>query len=72
MNHDLQEKLTRLFSGAKHLPTGSVIDVDIMHDDKCPAILTGRMGDCTCQPEFRFRERVKESIGEDEKERRKC
>jgi hypothetical protein len=30
-----------------------VIHVEILHDAGCPAILTGRMQDCTCTPEIR-------------------
>lgn len=71
LDRNLQEKLTRLFQVAKNFPPGAILDVDLAHDPGCPAIRSGRISDCSCQPEFRFREREKEAIGKYQNKRKK-
>lgn len=64
-------KWQRIFEVAKNLPSGSIADVDVLHDDDCPAIRTGRMGDCTCQPEIKLRERVEDALRRYEKKKKR-
>ena len=42
-----------LLEQLKALPIqrGKVNHVSILHDDDCPALRSGRMSDCRCQPE---------------------
>lgn len=46
------EELTDRITGLTEGKNG-VIHVEILHDADCPALLTGRMKDCTCSPEIR-------------------
>jgi hypothetical protein len=49
--HNYYKKLIQMFQQGK-LPTASVSDVDIAHDDWC-AIYSG--GYCDCDPDIRIR-----------------
>jgi len=50
MTHD--EKIQKLLKAAGQVKSG-VIHIEVKHDDDCPTLRTGRLIDCTCQPDIK-------------------
>ena len=54
--NDYHLKMLKMATLAVGRPPG-LLEVDVWHDDSCPAIKTGSMRDCTCEPEMKLRTR---------------
>jgi len=51
MTLDLQKKIDRIIQAIGRIEPGTVRHVSIKHDDDCPALITQRLTDCTCNPD---------------------
>jgi len=49
---DLNDRMERIKEMVGPLKPGEVIHVSVKHDDGCPSLLTGRLIDCTCNPDI--------------------
>lgn len=48
-----------------------IYHIDVRHDDGCPAIRTGAMRDCICEPEMQvYQDRVMDALRRFEKSRK--
>jgi len=54
-DRELKWKIIKMLSVGANLPPGPH-HIDVLHDDNCPAIKTGSLTDCRCQPEFKLRQ----------------
>ena len=50
MKKDIDEKIKRVIEAAGKINPGEKIHIGVSHDDDCPAIKTGNLADCKCQP----------------------
>lgn len=50
--NELKEKMKRIIEAAGELKPG-VKNIEISHDENCPALKTKSLIDCTCEPEFK-------------------
>jgi hypothetical protein len=48
---DFDEKIKKMMLAAGRFEPG-IKEVEIRHDDGCPAIKTQNLRDCTCDPDF--------------------
>ena len=50
MNTSAAEEVKKALGRVK---PGDVIHVEVVHQEGCPALKTGRLRDCTCRPEVK-------------------
>jgi hypothetical protein len=53
MNKELEQKLEKILQVCAGIKPGDIVHVSIEHDDRCPALLTHNLADCTCKPNIR-------------------
>jgi hypothetical protein len=49
MNQDLSTKIKKILKAIDPVTPGSILHVNVQHEDGCPAIKSERLTDCTCK-----------------------
>lgn len=44
------DKMKTVFEAAGEIKPGSMINLSVRHDPRCPALVSHSMADCTCTP----------------------